>query len=212
MVIREIYNVLFNKFGPQDWWPGESPLEVAIGAILTQNTAWRNVEKAINNLKRENLIDLRKLLALDLEYLKELIRPAGFYNQKAERVKNFLFWLNEKGGCLLKINEDTETIRQELLNIKGIGKETADSILLYGMNRPVFVVDAYTIRILSRHNIIHKNADYESVQALFTSNLPMEVPLYKEYHALLVRVGKDYCKSKKLLCGLCPLKRVFVSD
>ncbi len=212
MLIRRIYDVLFNTFGPQGWWPGDTPLEVAIGAILTQNTAWRNVEKAINNLKKEGLLDIKRLLSLSLEDLKELIRPAGFYNQKAQRLKSFLLWLFEKGGCLTEINESTAEIRRELLKIRGIGKETADSILLYAMDRPVFVVDAYTKRILSRHNIIEEKADYDIVQAMFVENLPRSVALYKEYHALLVKLGKDYCKSKNPLCETCPLKTVFMSD
>ncbi len=212
MLIRRIYDVLFNTFGPQGWWPGDTPLEVAIGAILTQNTAWRNVEKAINNLKKEGLLDIKRLLSLSLEDLKELIRPAGFYNQKAQRLKSFLLWLLEKGGCLTEINESTAEIRRELLKIRGIGKETADSILLYAMDRPVFVVDAYTKRILSRHNIIEEKADYDIVQAMFVENLPRSVALYKEYHALLVKLGKDYCKSKNPLCETCPLKTVFMSD
>ena len=212
MLIRRIYDILFNTFGPQHWWPGDTPLEIAIGAILTQNTSWRNVEKAINNLKKEGVLDLKKLLELSPEYLKELIRPAGFYNQKTERLRSFLLWLNKRGGCLTEINETTEKVREELLKIKGIGKETADSILLYAMNRPIFVVDAYTKRILSRHNIIKEKADYDTVQALFISSLPVEVPLYKEYHALLVKLGKDYCRSRNPLCETCPLKTVFVSD
>ncbi len=212
MLIRRIYNILFGTFGPQHWWPGDTPLEVAIGAILTQNTSWKNVEKAIENLKREGLLDLEKLLGLSPERLKELIRPAGFYNQKTERLRSFLLWLHKKGGCLTEINENTEKIRQELLKIKGIGKETADSILLYAMNRPVFVVDAYTKRILSRHNIISEGADYDTVQALFTNNLPLDVPLYKEYHALLVKLGKEYCRSRNPLCETCPLKSMLMSS
>lgn len=204
-VIKEIYKLLFDTYGPQNWWPGDTPLEVAIGAILTQNTAWRNVEKAINNLKRAGLLDIKKILSLSDNKLKELIRPAGFYNQKAERLKSFLTYLESKGGCLKKITDDTEKIRNELLKIKGIGKETADSILLYAMDRPVFVVDAYTKRVLLRHNLIDENADYDSVQSIFTRSLPRDVSLYKEYHALLVRLGKEHCKSRKPLCETCPL-------
>ncbi len=212
MLIKRIYDILFNTFGPQNWWPGDTPLEIAIGAILTQNTAWKNVERAINNLKRENLIDVKKLLSIDIENLKELIRPAGFYNQKAERLKEFVLWLREKGGCLTRINEPTEALRIELLSLKGIGPETADSILLYAMHRPVFVVDAYTKRILSRHNIIDDKASYNQIQSLFVSNLPEDVQLYKEYHALLVKLGKTYCKKNNPLCGSCPLSGIFFTD
>lgn len=209
MIIQRIYDVLFKTYGPQNWWPAETPLEVAIGAILTQNTAWRNVEKAINNLKRENLLDIKKLLSLEDEELKELIRPAGFYTQKAERIRSFLSYLAKKGGCLKSINEDTQQVRNELLKIKGIGKETADSILLYAMERPVFVVDAYTKRVLIRHNIIKENADYDTVQSLFERSLPQDVSLYKDYHALLVKLGKEHCKSRNPLCETCPIKKLF---
>ncbi len=212
MLIKRIYDVLFNTFGPQYWWPGDTLLEIAIGAILTQNTAWANVEKAINNLKKEGLLSIDKLLAIDNETLKKLIRPAGFYNQKSERLKEFLIWLKEKGGCLTNINESTEDLRKELLSIKGIGPETADSILLYAMNRPVFVVDAYTKRVLSRHNIIDRKADYHEVQNLFVNNLPRDLNLYKEYHALLVKLGKTYCKKNQPLCEACPLTEVFLID
>ena len=212
MLIKRIYDVLFNTFGPQYWWPGDTPLEIAIGAILTQNTAWANVEKAINNLKKEGLLSIDKLLAVDNETLKKLIRPAGFYNQKSERLKEFLIWLKEKGGCLTHINESTEDLRKELLSIKGIGPETADSILLYAIERPVFVVDAYTKRVLSRHNIIDRKADYHEVQNLFVNNLPRDLNLYKEYHALLVKLGKTYCKKNQPLCESCPLTEVFLID
>lgn len=208
MLIKKIYEILYEAFGPQYWWPGETPLEVAIGAILTQNTAWTNVEKAIQNLKSKNLLDLDRLLELDKDKLAELIRPSGFYRQKAQRLKEFLVWLKQKGGCLLKINESTEVIRDELLSIKGIGPETADSILLYAMERPVFVVDAYTKRILTRHRIIRESADYHEVQSLFMHNLPSDVQLYKEYHALFVKLGKEHCKKSSPLCNTCPLKQI----
>ena len=212
MLIRKIYDTLYETYGEQKWWPHDTVLEVAIGAILTQNTAWRNVEKAINNLKREGLLDGKKLLSVSDDKLKELIRPAGFYNQKAERLKSFLKYLYKKGGCLKKINDDTKKIRNELLQIKGIGKETADSILLYAMDRPVFVVDAYTRRVLKRHNIIKEKADYETIQSLFEQNLPKDVSLYKEYHALLVKLGKEHCRSRNPQCGTCPLKILFMTD
>ncbi len=209
MLLKKIYEILYEAFGPQYWWPGETPLEVAVGAILTQNTAWKNVEKAIRNLKSKNLLYLDRLLELDNDKLAELIRPSGFYRQKAQRLKEFLIWLEKKGGCFLKINDPTEVIRNELLSIKGIGPETADSILLYAMERPVFVVDAYTKRVLARHRIIRENANYHEVQSFFMHNLPYDVQLYKEYHALFVKLGKEYCKKSSPLCSTCPLKQIF---
>lgn len=207
--LLQIYELLYQRYGPQYWWPGESRFEIIIGAILTQNTNWQNVEKAISNLKSANLMDEQKLHTLATEKLAELIRPAGYYNIKAVRIKNFLNWLFENhGGSLLSAEAmDTYLLRAALLGIKGIGPETADSIALYAFNKPVFVVDAYTARVMTRHRLIEPGAGYESLQELFMSALPQDCKLFNEYHALLVQVGKDHCR-KAARCPGCPLEEL----
>ncbi|MFA5252068.1 MAG: endonuclease III domain-containing protein, partial [Phycisphaerae bacterium] len=194
--LTEIYQLLFDRFGPQHWWPGETAFEIITGAILTQNTNWANVEKAIVNLKSANLLTAEKLYHLDVSKLAELIRPAGYYNIKTKRLKSFLTWLfhNYDGRLENLENLHTDRLRDELLAVKGIGPETADSILLYAFNRPIFVVDAYTARVAVRHGLIEPDAGYEQLRDLFQSNLPEDVQLFNEYHALLVRVGKEFCK------------------
>jgi endonuclease-3 related protein len=206
-IVQDIYDRLYRRFGPQHWWPGDTPFEIIIGAILTQNTNWGNVKKAIDNLKKNNLLTPEKLYRLDIAQLAELIRPAGYYNIKAGRLKSFLNRLFEKfDGNLDRLSGlSTDLLREELLSIKGIGPETADSICLYAFNKPVFVVDAYTGRIFGRHRLLEPGAGYEDVRMLFESALPKEVPLYNEYHALLVRLGKEHCKTKPQ-CGGCPLE------
>ena len=205
--LTQIYQLLFDRFGPQIWWPGETPFEVLVGAILTQNTNWTNVEKAVTNLKSTDLLSPEKLHQLELSDLAGLIRPAGYYNIKAKRLKNFIDWLYEAyDGRLTNLDSvSTDKLRAELLGINGIGRETADSILLYAFSRPIFVVDAYTARIAVRHGLIEPDADYEQLQELFQSNLPQDVKLFNEYHALLVRAGKDYCKPQARCTG-CPLE------
>jgi endonuclease-3 related protein len=205
--LQDIYERLIRRFGPQHWWPGETPFEIIAGAILTQNTNWGNVEKAIGNLKKNNLLTPDKLHGLSTVELAELIRPAGYYNIKAGRLKSFLNRLFEKfDGRLERLESlSTDRLREELLSIKGIGPETADSICLYAFNKPVFVVDAYTGRILGRHRLLEPGAGYEDIRMLFESSLPREVPLYNEFHALLVRLGKEYCKTKAQ-CPGCPLE------
>jgi len=204
--LKEIYDLLFKRFGPQDWWPGDTPFEVIVGAILTQNTNWTNVEKAITNLKNAKVLTPDKLRLLDIKKLAELIRPAGYFNIKAKRLKNFLDWFFENySGKLENLkNVQTDELRQQLLSVKGIGPETADSILLYALNRPVFVVDAYTARICSRHHLTDEGADYHQIQEMFESNLPSDIQLFNEYHALLVHLGKDFCKPTPK-CEECPL-------
>jgi endonuclease-3 related protein len=207
--LKNIYNLLYARFGPQHWWPGDTHFEIVIGAILTQNTNWANVEKAITNLKKAKMLSPEKLLQLDSQKLAELIRPAGYYNIKAVRLKSFLNWLSENyAGKLKTLNKvPTDRLRLELLSIKGIGPETADSILLYALNRPVFVVDAYTARICFRHYLIEEGTDYHRIQELFESNLSADVKLFNEYHALLVRLGKDFCRPTPR-CDNCPLFRL----
>jgi len=207
--LTEIYQLLFDRFGPQHWWPGETPFEIITGAILTQNTNWTNAEKAIANLKSADCLTPEKLHHFDVSKLTELIRPAGYYNIKAKRLKNFLNWLfRDYNGRLTNLeNLDTDRLRAELLAIKGIGHETADSILLYAFNRCIFVVDVYTARIAFRHGLIEPGADYEQLRELFQSNLPPDSQLFNEYHALLVKVGKEFCKPKAKCTG-CPLEKL----
>jgi endonuclease-3 related protein len=221
--LTEIYQLLFNRFGPQHWWPGETQFEIITGAILTQNTSWANVEKAIANLKSANLLTPEKLYHLDVSELAELIRPAGYYNIKAKRLKSFLNWLFQNyDGRLANLETlETDHLRSELLAIKGIGRETADSILLYAFDRPIFVVDAYTARVAVRHRLISADADYEQLRELFQSNLPpaptlcfakrssgvQKPQLFNEFHALLVRLGKEFCRPVAK-CPGCPLEKL----
>ena len=202
-----IYDTLLGFFGEQGWWPADTPFEVVVGAVLTQNTAWRNVERAIENLKGEALLTPMGLQGVDESRLAELIRPAGYYNVKARRLKNLIeFLAGEYGGDLSKIfTEPLATLRGKLLAVKGIGPETADSILLYAGEKPIFVIDAYTRRILSRHGMIADEASYGDIQDLFMRNLPQNVALYKEYHALFVQLAKTFCKTTSHCAG-CPLE------
>jgi endonuclease-3 related protein len=207
--LTEIYQLLFDRFGPQSWWPGETQFEIITGAILTQNTNWANVEKAIANLKSAHLLTPEKLYHLNVSQLAELIRPAGYYNIKAKRLKSFLSWLfrNYDGQLANLENLDTDRLRAELLAVKGIGRETADSILLYAFGRLTFVVDAYTARVAVRHGLIEPDADYEQLRELFQSNLPQDSQLFNEYHALLVRLGKEFCRPNAK-CPRCPLEKL----
>jgi len=201
-----IYQRLYDSFGPRGWWPGDSPFEVIVGAILTQNTSWENVEKAITRLKRDSLLHPERLYFIKESVLAEAIRPSGYYNIKARRLKKFMDFLfgEYEGDLSLMFYDDMETLRDKLLGINGIGPETADSILLYAGCKPVFVVDAYTRRVFSRHNFISANTSYHEIQDLFMKNLPKDVELYNEYHALIVHLGKNFCK-KRPNCTLCPI-------
>ncbi len=203
--LLEIYHKLYHAFGPQHWWPGDSPFEIAVGAILTQNTNWANVEKAIENLKTKMVLNSKSIQKIKTERLASLIRPAGYFNIKAERLKSFInFLMNDYHGSMKKMrNEEMQTLRTKLLNVYGIGPETADSILLYAMDKPVFVTDAYTKRALSRHNIVKHDDSYDHIQNLFHSTLKKDT--FNEYHALFVKLGKTYCR-KKPLCRGCPLE------
>ncbi len=206
--LRAAYDAMNGHFGDLGWWPAETPFEVIVGAILTQNTAWRNVTAAIGNMKQEGLMSLAGILETDDETLADLIRPSGYYRIKTRRLKAFAGYLKENYGGDLKrmFAEEWRGLRKSLLNIHGIGRETADSILLYAGGKPVFVVDAYTKRILSRHGIIAEDADYDEIQALFMKNLPKDSGLYNQYHALIVNTGKEYCRKKAPRCQMCPLK------
>jgi endonuclease-3 related protein len=204
--LLELYDKLYSIYGPQHWWPGDTPFEIAVGAILTQNTNWSNVEKAINNLKVHKMLNAKIIHQLPLDRLASLIRPSGYYNIKAQRLRAFIDYLvSGYGGSMAQMKKGTtETLRNELLAINGIGQETADSILLYALGKPVFVIDAYTKRVLSRHDIIDINARYEEYQDLFHRELDADVQLFNEYHALLVRAGKEHCRPQPW-CDGCPL-------
>ena len=209
--IKSIYRNLFRAFGPQHWWPGESPFEVAVGAILTQNTNWGNVERAIGNLKSANGLNATTLAEMSAQRLADLIRPAGYFNIKAKRLKAFLHFLVTRYGASMKrmATRNAGDLREELLSVHGIGPETADSILLYAVGRPVFVIDAYTKRVLSRHGIMDHNRSYEEFQELFHATIPRDVRLFNEYHALFVKVGKEYCKPRPR-CAECPLRELLL--
>jgi len=205
--LKAFYDATYAAYGPQHWWPARTRTEVIVGAILTQNTAWRNVERAIGNLRDADALDWRKLDELPIEQLAELIRPSGTFNVKARRLKAFVDWFVDRfdGDLDAMFATDVYSLREELLSVSGIGRETADAILLYAGELPVFVVDAYTARILYRHNLIDDSADYEEIHDLFESHLPDDVPMFNEYHALLVQVGKKHCKPRAK-CEGCPLE------
>ncbi len=210
--LMEIYRRLYRAFGPQRWWPGDTPFEIAVGAILTQNTNWGNVERAIVNLKKAHALSAKAQNEMPIRDLARLIRPAGYFNVKARRLKAFMaFLMNDYHGSLTRIKTlKTPALREGLLGVHGIGPETADSILLYALGRPVFVIDAYTKRVLSRHGIMGHEEPYHGFQELFHSSLKKDVRLFNEYHALFVRVGKTYCRPKPL-CAECPLGDLLAS-
>jgi len=203
----EAYRLLYDHFGPQDWWPGDTPFEIMVGAILTQNTNWSNVQKAINNLKSENLLNYQSLSQLSSDEIAQWIRPAGYYNLKARRLRNFLDMVANiyQGELDLFIEDDLNRTRDNLLAVNGIGPETADSILLYACGHPIFVIDLYTHRVFSRHNLVMEETDYATMQNIFMDHLLLDLQLYNEFHALIVRVAKAYCKKTKPLCEKCPL-------
>ncbi len=207
--IEKIMQTLFEYYGSLNWWPADTPFEVCVGAILTQNTAWSNVEKAIENLKKENLLSCEAIYMTDINVLAELIKPSGYFNQKAKKLKAFCGFLKEGFNWNLDTffnSASIEKLRKQLLSIWGVGKETADSILLYAGEKPVFVVDAYTKRIFSRHGICKENIDYDKLKLLVENSIQRNVEFYNEFHASLVYVGKDFCKKKNPLCEKCPLK------
>lgn len=205
--LKRVYHKLYEFFGPQHWWPADTPFEVAIGAILTQNTSWVNVERAIKNLKTANCLSFEKLSKISPKRLAALIRPAGYYNIKAGRIKNFLCFLKDSyGGSLDKMRQkDIFAAREELLAVNGIGQETADSILLYALDKPVFVVDAYTKRIFSRHGYFRESADYDQAQHFFMNHLRPDAGIFNEFHAMIVKLAKDFCKKNNQNCKGCPL-------
>jgi endonuclease-3 related protein len=206
-ILPRFYETLREALGPMHWWPARTPFEVIVGAILTQNTAWANVERAIANLHRERLLTPRALERVPLGSLARLVRPSGYFRQKAKKLKAFVRFLRgDFGGSLARMfRTPTAELRERLLGVHGIGPETADSILLYAGSHRVFVVDAYTKRILLRHGLASEKADYEEVRRLFESSLPHDPGIYNEFHALLVNVGKNWCRPREPRCEDCPL-------
>ncbi len=204
--LQDIYRRLFSRYGPQHWWPARTPFEVIVGAILTQSAAWSNVEKAIENLKKAGQLSPSALRRLPEAELAGLIYSCGYYNTKARKLKAFTEWLGEKWGDNLDrlFSQDISMLRRQLLDIYGIGEETADSIILYAGNKPVFVIDAYTRRITDRLGLTPRRRTYPAYQELFMANLPADVSLFNEYHALLVRLAKEVCR-KQPRCGQCCL-------
>ena len=205
-----IYKRLSSFFGRQHWWPATTPFEVIVGAILTQNTNWSNVERAIENLKQAKALEPKRLYKLSHSKLAGLIRPSGYFNIKSRRLKEFLkfFFKAYQGNLKNMAANKTGVLREQLLSVNGIGPETADSILLYALNKPVFVVDAYTKRVFYRHSLVKADAAYSHIQGLFMQNLKRDVKLFNEYHALLVKLGKDFCLKSKPRCQTCPLVKL----
>ena len=202
------YNALFRAYGPQHWWPGRTRFEVIVGAILTQNTSWSNVERAIVALRDEKLLSLNAMAQVPLDRLARLIRSSGYFRQKARKLKAFVHFLRDRhAGSLDRLfATPTEELREQLLAVHGIGPETADSILLYAGNHPVFVVDAYTRRILERHGLANAKQSYGEIQQLFQRSLPLSPTLFNEYHALIVHTGKHFCRKRQPDCAQCPLR------
>lgn len=204
--LADIYRRLSEHYGPTHWWPGDSPFEIAVGAVLTQNTAWTNVERAIVNLKRERLLNPKAILESSDDLLHEALRPSGYFRVKTIRLRSFCRYLIEqyKGSMARMAKQPLEVLRKELLAVDGIGPETADDILLYACNKPIFVVDAYTRRILSRHGLVPAKGDYHDLQRVFHQNVRADVHVYGEYHGLIVFTGKDFCRRNPK-CENCPL-------
>ena len=209
-VFLEIYDKLYAFYGPQQWWPAQSGFEIIVGAILTQNTSWSNVEKAIAVLRESRLLTPEKILKTDISKLAKSIRSSGYFNRKAKRLKNFIEFLfkHYNGSLEVMFKGETADLRKLLLEVNGIGEETADSILLYAGRKPVFVVDAYTRRIFTRHGIISSDDTYAQIQKKFIENLNGHEELFNEYHALIVALGKNICLKKNSLCKNCPLEQV----
>lgn len=208
------HDAMASRFSPCHWWPGITPFEVTVGAVLTQNTAWRNVEKALELLRSKDALKPEALWRMPPAELEEALRPSGFFRLKAKRLRNLLAyfsahpgWDASPGNLSLDFIQakDDDVLRRELLAVSGIGGETADCILLYALDRPSFVVDAYTRRIFNRHGMVPPDISYEELRAFFMDVLPLDVPLYNEYHALIVRTGHVYCKKSRPLCDQCPL-------
>lgn len=200
----EVYERLYAAYGPQHWWPADSPFEMMVGAILTQNTNWKNVEQAIANLKSRDMLDAESIATSNLDLLAEVIRSSGFYKQKSTYLQNFARFYRQQGKREGLISRPLHLLRKQLLACRGIGPETADSMLLYALDKPVFVIDTYTKRLFIRLGLIDPSATYDSMQSYFQQHLTPDLPLYQEYHALIVVHAKRHCRSKPC-CDSCPL-------
>jgi endonuclease III related protein len=202
------YDALIRAYGPQHWWPGKTRFEVIVGAFLTQNTSWKNVERAIGELRKEKLLTPMAIRRVSLDRLARLIRSSGYFRQKARKLKAFVHFLEQQyQGSLDKMfATDTAELREQLLEVHGIGPETADSILLYAGGHPVFVVDAYTRRMLERHKLASEDHTYEEIRRVFEASLPASAPLFNEYHALIVHIGKRFCRKSDPCCEKCALR------
>jgi endonuclease-3 related protein len=209
LLYREYFDTLFKTYGPQRWWPGRSRFEVIVGAVLTQNTSWTNVERAIRNLRAGHLLSPQALRLASSARVARLIRPSGYFRQKTKTLKAFGTFLHReyRGSLNRMFAAPTTQLRSQLLAVRGIGPETADSILLYAGKHPVFVIDAYTRRILERHHLAHTGNSYEELRQLLESSLPTNHQLFNEFHALIVHVGKNFCRPKDPRCSQCPLAR-----
>ena len=205
VAMAEIFELLHQAHGAQHWWPGDSVFEIMAGAILTQNTNWKNVEKSLFNLQQQALLDPQSIVEIPDQKLANWLIPSGYFNLKTKRLKTYCTWYLEQGGFEALQRQETETLRTALLGINGIGPETADSILLYAFERPVFVIDAYTRRLLRRLGHIGGNENYEELRARMEEELPPDVTLFNEFHALIVNHAKIFCR-KKPLCEGCPLE------
>lgn len=205
--LAKIYQQLLTAFGPRHWWPADSRLEIIVGAVLTQGVAWKNVEKAINNLKQSGTLDFYTLLEMEDDTLSDMIHSTCYHRQKTRKLKTLFSWVQSHydGDLDRMLNNPTAELRCELLNLWGVGPETADSILLYAGGHPVFVVDAYTQRIMARIGLVDEKLSYQEMQSYFHNNLPPEAPMYNEYHALLVKLGAEYCRKQRPRCGKCPV-------
>jgi len=205
-----VYDRLFAHYGPQHWWPADSPFEILVGAVLTQNTNWANVTLAIANLKGAGCLDFTAMQSMPPESLAEYIRPSGYYNIKAVRLKNLLQMIEDEyeGELQFLCDDSLDGARENLLRVKGVGPETADSILLYVAEKPTFVIDTYTHRVFSRHEIVLEDNDYYGLQQEFLDSLPEDIALFNEFHALIVAVAKEFCKKGKPRCKECPLHGV----
>ena len=207
-VLNNYYRSLFDAQGPQHWWPSRTLFEVIVGAILTQNTSWSNVEAAIRNLRAARLLSPVAIEAIPVAKLARLIRPSGYFRQKAKKLKAFtaFLFLRYSGSLARMFRTPTQILREGLLSVHGIGPETADSILLYAGDHPVFVIDAYTRRILERHNLATPKHSYEELRELFESSLPRDPQLFNEFHALIIHTGKHFCRKSNPACSSCPLQ------
>ncbi len=204
----KVYETLLTTFGPQNWWPAEGPEEMIIGALLTQNTTWKNVEKALANLRSHNQLSFSAISTLPLPELQKRIKPSGYFRQKSERLKALATAIINAGGLRQLAQKETLDLRTWFIALKGVGPETADSILLYAFKRPLFVIDAYTLRICKRHNWLPSSTDYAKAQNYFSCQLAPDPAIFNEFHALLVQIGKNFCRPKNPLCKKCPLNHL----